>query len=226
MDNQVFCNKCGSKQIAGSMFCNICGVKLPEISLDISGINKTNYPSNPEAPTSLNMPRKAMIRNLFFVAVLSIGLVIIGILLFNSLNGSAEPPAVAACIKTNTCEGYIDPETIEANNAEKAKKAELTTSWVPEGFTIFDDQIAYQWIEGGPDPCGGISCQFNTLNATSQFGCPDGIYVEVNFLSNGVVVDWSNDTVPSLAAGQIAQLQFVSYEGNADSAQVANMSCH
>jgi hypothetical protein len=110
---------------------------------------------------------------------------------------------------------YEDPFDSGANNG-----------WQPEGYSAFSDELAFMWVDGGPDPCGSISCQYNTINVVSKFGCPSGLYVEVNFLSSGVVVDWSNDTVPALSPGQTAQLQFVTYQGNADSAQVANMSCH
>lgn len=111
----------------------------------------------------------------------------------------------------------IDPNS-DSNQANSA--------WYPTGFYEYNNQLAYQWVEGGADPCGSVACQFNTMNVIAKTGCPRGVYVEVNFLSGGVVVDWSNDTVPSLSAGQTAQLQFVSYQGNVDSAQVANMSCN
>lgn len=227
MNTHIFCNKCGSKQIAGSKYCNNCGATIPEISQGETEKQKPQLQSQSAATSSFSKPSKALIRNLVLIAVFLFALVILGVLTFNLLNASSEPPAVAACIKTNTCEGYIDPETIEANNAEKAKKAELATSWVPEGFVTYQNGLAYKWSTGGSDPCGSIQCKFATLEVTSLNGCPGGLYVEVNFTSNGTVYDWSNDDVPSLSPGQVAQLQFVTYEDAGSSkVELATMSCH
>lgn len=100
-----------------------------------------------------------------------------------------------------------------------------TTSWQPSGFTAYNEELAYMWVSGGPNPCGSMACSYFTMDVISHFGCPKGVYVEINMTSEGVVVDWSNDTVPALAAGQTAQLQFITYQQNVDTGQIANMTC-
>lgn len=103
-----------------------------------------------------------------------------------------------------------------------------SNTWIPQGFSAFNNDLAYQWnLATGPSPdCAG-SCQYADLLVSSHFGCPNGVYVEINFLSAGVVVDWSNDTVPALGAGQTAQLQFVSYQTPSGSqTEVVKMSCN
>jgi hypothetical protein len=132
-------------------------------------------------------------------------------------------PGNPVILNVNDCNlGMRDSD----GNVIEGGEQQSASSWVPAGFSIYDDSIAYTWVSGGPDPCGSIACSYNTMDIYAHYGCPEGVYVEVNFLSGGVVVDWSNDTVPALAAGQTAQLQFVSYQGNVDSAQVASMSCY
>lgn len=99
-------------------------------------------------------------------------------------------------------------------------------SWYPDGYSEFSDEIAYQFVDNGPNPCGSIDdCQFSTANLVSKWGCPNGLYAEMNLYSSGVVVDWTNDSVPSLRAGQVAQLQFVSYEGNIDQGEIVTVNC-
>lgn len=102
--------------------------------------------------------------------------------------------------------------------------------WWPDGFNSLglNPSFAVQWVKGAEDPCGSSACNYWTINIVSQSGCPGGVYVEVNMLdSAGTVFDWSNDTVPALAAGQVAQLQFLTYAPRDGSkAQVANVSCY
>jgi hypothetical protein len=97
--------------------------------------------------------------------------------------------------------------------------------WYPEGYSRFSDDLALKWVDAANSGGCTNGCRYSTMEVISSRGCPRGLYVEVNFLSGGVIVDWSNDTVPSLATSQVAQLQFVSYETNIDSTQVASMSC-
>lgn len=98
--------------------------------------------------------------------------------------------------------------------------------WYPPEYSPYLDQLAYQWVSGASPPTCGSACRYFTLNVTSQHGCYNGLYVEMNFTSNGTVVDWSNDSIPSLQAGQIAQLQFITYDLNVDSGQLVTMNCH
>jgi hypothetical protein len=46
------------------------------------------------------------------------------------------------------------------------------------------------------------------MRVTTQDGCPDGLYAEINIESGGTVVDYSNDALGSLGAGETALLEF------------------
>jgi len=122
----------------------------------------------------------------------------------------------------------IDPVS---NPEQREEDATNATAWYPEGYKSLsvNSTFAIQWVKGAEDPCGSIACTFSTMNIVSQSDCPGGVYVEVNFLdSSGTVIDWSNDVVAALGQGQVAQLQFSSYESAASggSTQVVNASCN
>jgi hypothetical protein len=89
----------------------------------------------------------------------------------------------------------------------------LQIPWYPEGFeeTGFPG-FAYQNISNqGCTYSFGRCAKFKIV---SQTDCPSNLYVRTNSLSNGVVVDWSNDTAV-VRAGQIAIMEtsFTSDEG-------------
>lgn len=99
--------------------------------------------------------------------------------------------------------------------------------WYPKGYFEMDDDLAGRWVSGASDPCGyGPRCWYWTLDVTSKDGCPDGVYVAVNMTNGGSVIDWSNDSLPSLRARQTGRLQFYTYDLAADTAEISDISCY
>lgn len=88
--------------------------------------------------------------------------------------------------------------------------------WYPRGFDEYEDGLAYRFVDGATSPCYS-SCFYWTIEVTSLYGCSDGLYAELNISQGNRVVDWTNDTLPSLAAGQVAQLQMVTYSSSVNS---------
>lgn len=81
----------------------------------------------------------------------------------------------------------------------------------PAQAANYQDGISWYWIKK-PRCSYGSSCSQIKVKATGT-SCPDGLYVEVNFLDrSGTIVDYSNDLVSSLARGQSAILTFTTYE--------------
>jgi hypothetical protein len=122
----------------------------------------------------------------------------------------------------------IDPVS---NPEQREGDSSNVTAWYPEGYNSLsvNSTFAIQWVQGAEDPCGSAACTFSTMNIVSQSACPGGVYVEVNFLdSSGTVIDWSNDVVPALDEGQVAQLQFSSFESAASggTTRVVTASCN
>lgn len=82
-------------------------------------------------------------------------------------------------------------------------------SWVPEGYQLIGSNVAGKIVDHTIDctDCGGL-----TWEVISRDACPGGLYVEGNFVdSNGVVVDWSNDTIPSLGAMEKGLIEILTY---------------
>lgn len=104
-------------------------------------------------------------------------------------------------------------------------KLQPAKNWYPKGYNVRPDgELAFKFVRSNPD-C--YSCSAAAVNVVSKNGCPGGIYAEANVLdSAGTVIDWTNDSVPSLAPGQKARLNFTTYQDNADTIQIVDMTCN
>ena len=81
--------------------------------------------------------------------------------------------------------------------------------WYPDGFEEAYPGVAFRKSERGLD-C--YSCSGIVYEVITQFSCPNQLYGEANFIdSNGTIFDWTNDTVQSLSAGQIAYVELYTY---------------
>jgi len=81
--------------------------------------------------------------------------------------------------------------------------------WYPDGFEEAYPGVAFRKSERGLD-C--YSCSGIIYEVITQFSCPNQLYVEANFIdSNGTIFDWTNDSVRSLSAGQIAYVELYTY---------------
>jgi hypothetical protein len=101
--------------------------------------------------------------------------------------------------------------------------------WYPEGYDeILSGDYAYKNISKSANvDC--YECRYAVMNFITKFGCPSGLYVEVNFMdSSGTVYDWSNDTLPTLGARQKARLEFITYRSSGGSGtwRIANINCY
>ena len=97
--------------------------------------------------------------------------------------------------------------------------------WYPKGYNEYQPGLAFKWVDGAGNDC--YSCRYLTMDVISQDGCPNELYVEVNFLDrSGAVIDYSNDVAQSLNPGQRARLQFESYSSNARSSQINKIDCY
>ena len=81
--------------------------------------------------------------------------------------------------------------------------------WYPQGFKEYFPGVAFKKAKKSLD-C--YSCWGIVYEVITNRSCPSQLYVQANFIdSNGAVFDWSNDTVQSLRAGQMAYVQLVTY---------------
>jgi hypothetical protein len=113
--------------------------------------------------------------------------------------------------------------TYNGKQSEFSSKADLAP-WYPAGFNeTADGSIAWRWVDRSAD-C--YSCRWNHVEVIAHNGCYNGVYAETNFLHNGSVIGWDNDSLPSLTAGQKAILEFISYNDNADQTEAPTFTCH
>lgn len=100
-----------------------------------------------------------------------------------------------------------------------------TPAWVPAGFQLIGPGVAGQIADHRIDcsGCGGL-----TWDVVSEAGCPGGLYVEANFIDgNGVVVDWSNDSIPTLGAMEHALVEIYTYNETPNlSVKITKVNCH
>lgn len=153
----------------------------------------------------------------------------------------APSPTATVDAKTAACNKIETQAKIAAVNGQKsrlnnvmgdAKKAgcdftrpKLQQPWPPNGYSIHSASgLAYKWVRGGGSDC--YRCSYWTMYVMSDTGCPGGIYAELNILDrSGTVIDWTNDTVPSLGIKQRAKLVFETYNRSADTAELTNLIC-
>ena len=98
-------------------------------------------------------------------------------------------------------------------------------SWVPEGYTAFNNKVAFKYSDSG-----SYSCDRNTrciqLEVVSKEGC-DSLYAEVSELDgNGNNVGYNNETTSGLRVGEKALLKLDTYNDNAETFRLSKMSCY
>jgi hypothetical protein len=98
------------------------------------------------------------------------------------------------------------------------------SAWVPAGFDLLNDQIAFRWLTG--KSCSyGAKCTHAEFYA--RYGCPNALYVEVAKLdSKGSQVDWTNDMSTSVPVGGRVILEFITFNTAAVKTQITKVSCY
>jgi hypothetical protein len=86
--------------------------------------------------------------------------------------------------------------------------------WYPKGYDEYflDNNVAWKWTD---ESCGYSSGYCWTMRIKTRNGCYGGLYAEINIKKNGLVLDYSNDTLGSLGAGQTAKMEFVHFDSGA-----------
>lgn len=104
-----------------------------------------------------------------------------------------------------------------------------TQAWNPSGYTVVSpsDGIAMRWLEDNEFDCDYQGDWCWGMEVISRWGCPSSLYVEISIKNkSGVNIGWTNDTAQGLGAGQKAQLIFGTYESQAETASLAEVSCY
>lgn len=88
--------------------------------------------------------------------------------------------------------------------------ASPSANWYPAGYVLSPlyPNVAGRW-DHAPRCAYGASCE--GLYLVTKYGCPNGLYVEINTISHGAVVGFTNDLVGSVRPRQVARLTFNVY---------------
>jgi hypothetical protein len=97
--------------------------------------------------------------------------------------------------------------------------------WYPEGFQILAAGVAGRWMSDFR--CSSFAEGCWGLEVTTESGCANNLYIELTILDeNGVNIGFTNDTTGPLGVGDLARLQFDSYDYGASKARIADVSCY
>jgi len=109
-------------------------------------------------------------------------------------------------------------------NQESSGEATIEdTSWVPKGYTAFNNNVAWKWSPDGSYKCSYGRCI--QMEVISKEGC-GSLYAEASKLDgSGNNVGYTNATTSSLAPKQKALLMFETY-GDFKTFQLAKISCY
>ena len=132
-----------------------------------------------------------------------------------------------------TQEQAIVPKPTQTTVAETTSTTTSSTTtttiqaWNPEGYVVVlpQDGVATRWLENGEFSCGYYDWCWG-MEVITKFGCSN-LYVEISLKNkNGVNIGWTNDTAQGLAPGDKAQLIFGTYDSQAETASLAEVSCY
>jgi len=98
------------------------------------------------------------------------------------------------------------------------------TSWVPDGFTAYNNNVAYKWSESGTYKCSyGKRCI--QMEVVSKNGC-GSLYAELTkHDANDNNVGYTNETTSNLRAGGKAILLFDTF-GDFKTFRLSKISCY
>lgn len=210
----MYCPSCNkSSATASAVFCGSCGSKL---ILDPAANAVSADSFDPYEFTKNQEPKRSLKGG---VIALVVGVAILIVFVAASVNSNSTPVDSSASEDT-----YSSDETYTTG---EDYTFEEPIDWYPEGFEYYDDDLAYKFVTfEGSDPCSS-ECSFWKVKVISQYGCPNGVYLEMNISdSSGTVIDWTNDSVPSLGANQSAVLNLITYDDSADSGTITDLVCH
>jgi len=104
------------------------------------------------------------------------------------------------------------------------REQKANAPWYPKGFSEIEDGLAIKWTN---DRCSINRGYCWTMEVISDFGCPNGLYVEVNVLQGRTVEGYTNDLLGSLKAGQKAKMEFIYFGGSGrKNAELTKVNCY
>jgi hypothetical protein len=139
--------------------------------------------------------------------------------LYNIMKTQLKPLVQANCDP----DGVYDELAAFSLSAKNTLTLADSVPWYPAEFNAYpgDPTVAYRWADRG---CSYSSGTCWTMDLITKAGA-DYVYVEISIEdSSGSYVDYSNDTARNLRAGQIAKLEFVSFNSGARTGRISEIT--
>lgn len=201
----MFCRFCGAQERADAIFCSKCGSRIASEAQSFDPEPAPTVVASGVTPEPKKKPKTAIL-----LATIVAVLAVIGIAIGSQLNQSTD------VTYESTDSSLVEEEPI------------LDKTWVPVGYEWQNDEFAVKWVTNEGDwPCD--DCNFWKLKVVPHYDCNRGVYAELNMLDYAdTVVDWTNDSLPSLSAGQTGLLIFENYpyDEGIDAGQLTELTCH
>ncbi|CAN2187955.1 hypothetical protein MCEMZLE14_00460 [Candidatus Nanopelagicaceae bacterium] len=101
--------------------------------------------------------------------------------------------------------GYLNGSD-NSSSGSSYTTGEVATNWTPEGFDIWETDVAYKWVDNP-------KCDYMSVCAAIQVvtnkECSNNLYAELILQDNDYVqYDYTNDSQGSLSRGSTAELTF------------------
>ena len=112
--------------------------------------------------------------------------------------------------------------TVEPVSTPPAKP---DNTWIPSGFTRWDEGLAFRWGEQGDGPgCIGDQTCFR-VEIVPKVGC-DSLYVAVSLLdAGGRNIGYTNDSTQGVRAGEMAVLTLGTHEEAMQTMRISEIVC-
>lgn len=133
---------------------------------------------------------------------------------------------VAAQSGRDTSTPAADSHAVSAPKAPKQPTAaELRDEAArAEGWQVIESGDLYiKANESGTFTCGYAPCLW--YNVQSEIGCPGGVYVKADVMSNGGAVGWTNAISPSVRPGESVLVQLEDHQRLGDQFRLSEVIC-
>ena len=168
------------------------------------------------------------------VAIAALVLGGLGIAVATSLGNNSQTSNTSTAQDDST---YANPDDSTASGLGDSGDSNggwSSASWVPSGFTlwdqdIFDYDMAYKFVtdDYSSDQVDCSGCSFWAVSAVSEAFCPGGAYAEIDILDDsGTKIDWTNDTVDYVDYGETVTFILKTYEDAAATAEITELNCY
>jgi hypothetical protein len=110
---------------------------------------------------------------------------------------------------------------------ELTQKYQVEPAWYPDGFTEFSSNLAWRWGTKAETNCSYSSGACWSVMVISKSGCPSSLYGEIKiFDASDVQIDYTNDTTSTVSPLQKVKLTFDTFNKEAETAQIGELSCY